>query len=58
MEVPEITQRVYVLNFCLSIMVFNKAKIKQQTNPTSPKKTNQTPKHYSKSMVLFYPNPL
>lgn len=58
MEVTEITQRGYVLIFCLSIFFFNIAKIKQQTNqPTKhsplPPKPNQTT--YSKSMVLFYP---
>lgn len=39
MEVTEITQRGYLLNFCQSIIFFNKAKIKQQTKPKPNPKT-------------------
>lgn len=53
MEVTEITQRGYVLIFCLSIFFFNIAKIKQQTNQSTkhsplPPKPNQPPKHLFK----------
>lgn len=52
MEVTEITQRGYVLIFCLSIFFFNIAKIKQQTNqpntPPSPPNQTKPPKHLFK----------